>query len=62
MVITKNSLIFRDVLYVVLLAIVFWPGSKVDMALWMKLIIVVLAIGTRVWQHVVYYKATGKIY
>ncbi|GAA4334114.1 hypothetical protein GCM10023149_41280 [Mucilaginibacter gynuensis] len=59
---TKNSMIFRDCLYALLVAIILWPTSDLKMELWMKIVVVVIAVAQRIWQHVNYYKLTGKIY
>jgi len=55
-------MIFRDVLYTVLVVAVLLPSNPLGMMLIVKILIVVFAIASRIWRHVVYYKRTGKIY
>lgn len=59
---TRNSLILRDVLYAVLIVLVLMPGSDLANLVWAKVCIVVFGVAQRIWQHVTYYKLTGKIY
>jgi len=56
----KYSLIIRDVLYAIIIGLLLIPGT--DLSWLVRTILIVLAIAQRVWQHVVYYKQTGKIY
>lgn len=60
--VTRNSLIFRDVLYAVLIAVILWPGLDSSMSFWAKVLVACCAVAQRVWQHVTYYRVTGKIY
>jgi hypothetical protein len=59
---TKTMLIIRDVLYVIMVVILLLPANPLGLSLTIRIGISVLAIATRVWQHINYYKATGKIY
>jgi hypothetical protein len=59
---TKYTIIFRDVLYAIIIALLLLPSNPTDMSALVKVILIVLAIAQRVWQHVTYYKQTGKIY
>jgi hypothetical protein len=61
----KGWMILRDVTYAILIVLLLLPGDLnpfPGIELTYKIIIAVLAAATRVWQHVNYYKATGKIY
>ena len=58
----RNAMISRDVLYLALIVLVLLPGNIVWMSDWVKGLVITLAITMRVWQHVAYYKLTGKIY
>jgi hypothetical protein len=60
--ISRLSLILRDVLYGALIIILFIPGSGLIINIWLKVVIIIVAVAQRVWQHVTYYKSTGKIY
>jgi sterol desaturase/sphingolipid hydroxylase (fatty acid hydroxylase superfamily) len=60
--ISKTSLIFRDITYTALIIIVLLPSNPIGISNWVKVFIIVVAIVQRVWQHYNYYKATGKIY
>jgi hypothetical protein len=58
-------MIIRDVAYVVLITLLLLPGNLnpfPGISLAYKVLIAVLAVSTRIWQHVNYYKATGKLY
>ena len=59
--ITRKSLIIRDVLYLVAVIILLMPNN-IMMSDWLKGLIITLVITMRIWQHVAYYKQTGKIY
>ncbi|RYE16900.1 MAG: hypothetical protein EOP51_24945 [Sphingobacteriales bacterium] len=59
---TRNSMIFRDLLYIALVVMLVLPGNVMGMNDWMKGLIITIAITVRVWQHIAYYKLTGKIY
>ncbi|MFD2144825.1 hypothetical protein [Mucilaginibacter antarcticus] len=59
---SRTSMILRDVLYTAMAVMLIMPGSPLEMSISIRLIIAVLIIATRVWQHINYYKATGKIY
>ena len=56
----RYSLIIRDVLYAIVIGVMLVFGN--DLPLVTRIVVVVLAIAQRVWQHVVYYKQVGKIY
>jgi len=61
----KTMMIIRDVMYTVLIILLLLPGDLnpfPGINITYKILIAILALGTRVWQHVNYYKATGKIY
>ncbi|MDB5005269.1 MAG: hypothetical protein JWQ34_3494 [Mucilaginibacter sp.] len=58
----RGMMILRDVLYAVLVVILLLPSNPIGVASTLRVVLIVLAIGTRVWQHVNYYKQTGKIY
>jgi len=49
-------------MYAALVVILLLPSNPIGVSPTLKIILIVLAIGTRVWQHVNYYKQTGKIY
>jgi len=55
-------MIFRDVLYAVLVVLILLPSNPLGMKLIVQILLIVFAIGSRIWRHVVYYKRTGKIY
>lgn len=56
----RYSLIIRDVLYAIVIGLLLIPGADLSWAV--RIILIVVAIAQRVWQHVVYYKQVGKIY
>jgi hypothetical protein len=56
----RYSLIIRDVLYAIVIGLLLIPGA--DLSWVVRIILIVVAIAQRVWQHVVYYKQVGKIY
>jgi hypothetical protein len=58
----RGMMILRDVMYVVLVVILLLPSNPIGVGSTLRVVLIVLAIGTRVWQHVNYYKQTGKIY
>ncbi len=58
----KLSLIIRDALYVIIIGLLLLPSNPGDLPVWVKILLIVIAIAQRTWQHVVYYKQTGKIY
>jgi|GEM_PF-1635869 hypothetical protein len=58
----RGMMILRDVMYAALVVILLLPSNPIGVSPTLKIILIVLAIGTRVWQHVNYYKQTGKIY
>ncbi|MDB4924320.1 hypothetical protein [Mucilaginibacter sp.] len=60
--ITKGMLIFRDVMYAILIVVILLPVNPLGLAPLAKILVTVFAIGVRIWQHVNYYKQTGKIY
>ena len=51
----------RDVLYLAAAIILLMPNN-IMMSDWLKGLIITLVITMRIWQHVAYYKQTGKIY
>ena len=55
-------MIIRDVAYAILVVLLLLPVSPVPLSLTVRILVAALAIATRVWQHVNYYKQTGKIY
>ena len=55
-------MIIRDVMYAILVVLLLMPVSPLPLSLTVRVGLSILAIATRVWQHVNYYKATGKIY
>ncbi|RCH54593.1 hypothetical protein DJ568_12295 [Mucilaginibacter hurinus] len=59
---TRTSMIFRDILYALMITLLLVPGNVPGLPIWLKVLIIVMAVGMRVWQHVVYYRLTGKIY
>jgi len=60
--VSKTSLIFRDITYTILIIMVLLPSNPIGISDFIKVFIIVGAIAQRVWQHFNYYKATGKIY
>jgi hypothetical protein len=58
----KAWMILRDVMYTILVVLLLLPVSPVPLSFTVRILIAILAITTRVWQHINYYKATGKIY
>jgi len=60
MLVGKYTLIIRDVLYAIIIALLLFAGT--DLSTPVRVILIVLAVAQRVWQHVVYYKQVGKIY
>jgi len=59
---SKMSLIIRDVLYAVIIVMLLIPTNPADLSMLVRVLLIVIAIAQRTWQHVVYYKQTGKIY
>ena len=55
-------MIVRDVLYLLLAYLLLQPSNPLKMILVFRILMAVFLIGVRVWQHVNYYKKTGKIY
>jgi hypothetical protein len=55
-------MIVRDVSYAILVVILLLPSNSFKLADPLRIILCVFAVGVRVWQHVNYYKQTGKIY
>jgi small basic protein len=60
--VTKTSLIFRDIMYAILIVVLLLPSNPLGVTLLLKVLAIVFAVGVRIWQHVNYYKETGKIY
>lgn len=60
--VTKGALIFRDITYIALVVIILLPTNPLGISVWIKIFIIIIAIAQRIWQHVSYYKVTGKIY
>jgi len=60
--VTKRMLIIRDVMYAVLVVIILLPANPLGVTPLFKILLIIIAVGTRLWQHVNYYKETGKIY
>ena len=58
----KTMLIVRDVMYAILIVIILLPSNPLGLTVLFKIIAVVFAVVVRIWQHVSYYKQTGKIY
>lgn len=61
----KTMMIIRDVLYAIMIVLLLLPGHLnpfPGINITYKILIAFLAFSTRIWQHVNYYKATGKIY
>lgn len=59
---SRTSLILRDIMYAVLIVTLLLPSNALGLSLLVKILVIVAAIGVRLWQHVNYYKETGKIY
>jgi len=59
---SKGVLIVRDILYMILVIVLLLPGNPLGMSSLVRILFVIFAIGSSVWRHIVYYKATGKIY
>jgi hypothetical protein len=59
---TKGMLIFRDITYAILIILIWLPANPLVIPIIGKALITIAAVGLRVWQHVNYYKQTGKIY
>jgi uncharacterized membrane protein YqjE len=59
---SKGMLIFRDVTYSILVILLLWPSNPLGITPLFKILLIAIAVGVRVWQHVNYYKQTGKIY
>lgn len=58
-------MIIRDVMYAVIIVALLLPGDLnpfpgINFAY--KILLSVIGVSIRIWQHVNYYKATGKIY
>jgi len=61
----KTMMIIRDVTYTIVIVLLLLPGDLnafPGISLAYKILIAILGVAIRVWQHVNYYKATGKIY
>jgi hypothetical protein len=58
----KGNLILRDVLYAIIIGVLLIPTNPGDLSILVRVILIVLALAQRTWQHMVYYKQTGKIY
>ena len=59
---TKYKLILIDILYAVVIALLLIPSGPGDLSLLARVLIILLAVSTRVWQHITYYRQTGRIY
>ncbi len=59
---TKGIMIFRDVLYAIVVALLLLRSNPLGIAPLWKILFIGMAVGVRVWQHINYYKQTGKIY
>ncbi|WP_214072016.1 hypothetical protein [Mucilaginibacter sp. dw_454] len=62
---TKRMMIIRDIVYTILIIAFLLPGDLNPFAginFGFKILIAFLMLSTRIFQHVNYYKATGKIY
>ncbi|TSJ44281.1 hypothetical protein FO440_08925 [Mucilaginibacter corticis] len=59
---TRTMMILRDVAYAILVVLLLLPVSPLPLSLTVRVLIAALAVATRVWQHITYYKQTGKIY
>jgi len=60
--ISKGMMIFRDILYTILIVVLLLPSNPIGVNPVLKMLFIVIAVGSRIWQHVNYYKQTGKIY
>jgi len=59
---SKLSLIIRDVLYAIIIVLLLLPTNPTNLNIWLKILLIVIAVAQRTWQHVAYYKQTGRIY
>jgi len=55
-------MIVRDVSYLILVVILLLPSNPLGIGNVARTLICVFAVAVRVWQHVSYYRQTGKIY
>lgn len=58
-------MIIRDVMYAAVIILILLPGDLnpfPGISFLYKILIAVIGVSIRIWQHVNYYKATGKIY
>jgi len=60
--VTKTAMIFRDVLYAIVIVLLLLPTNPIDMSMPVRILLIAIAVAQRVWQHMTYYKVTGKIY
>jgi hypothetical protein len=58
----KGMMIFRDITYTILIVIVLFPTNPLGLTPLSKILVTIVAVGVRIWQHVNHYKKTGKIY
>ncbi|HTH82952.1 MAG TPA: hypothetical protein VL490_08445 [Mucilaginibacter sp.] len=59
---SKITMIVRDVSYLILVVILLLPSNPLGIGNVARTLICVFAVAVRVWQHVSYYRQTGKIY
>ena len=59
---SKLSLIIRDVLYAIIIVLLLLTTNPTNLNIWLKILLIVIAVAQRTWQHVAYYKQTGRIY
>jgi hypothetical protein len=57
---SKGMVIFGDIFTV--LVIVWLSSNLIGLTPLLKMPFIVIVVGSRIWQHIKYYKQTGKIY
>ena len=62
MTVNRTIMIVRDISYAVLIVILLLPSNPLGISEVPRILICVFAVAVRVWQHIGYYRQTGKIY
>jgi hypothetical protein len=62
MVITKNRVIYGDVILVVALAALYFVTNHLTQNLLAMSLVILLLAGRSIFWHITWYKETGKIY
>jgi hypothetical protein len=60
--VSRNSIIIRDLLYAAIIVILLVFTKSTDLSVPVRVLLIAIGVASRVWQHVTYYKQTGKIY